>query len=568
MSAKKEKKAKETDAEFKMRVLSDTGVLCRELLGYNYDEDEGGQKVNVGKGGIVDHGKTQEIIELLDDRSLQFKLVMAPRESRKSTILQGFCVRQILLNPNVRICYIGRTDSITRGKALAIRAQLMKPEVVERFGSQQGDKWEEMEFTVAGRTDKGLQNATFTAFSMDSPPTGGRFNIVILDDFIDQSNVTTQDQNKKSKEKFALLAPFVARGGTMLVIGTRWADDDLYSDIEGNPLFAPPHGGQVVCGAGVNVATNTDGRLSLELAPGGLTFPHLTLEYLTQKLHGMALKGQTDHFCRQYLNEATSRASSMFRRSYFRSLGWGDDMQQLSGYLLTDTAVSMEDEGCYSVIAYAGMDAYRNVYLLDLRVGHWEPTQFVNIFFDVLELWSQRVNHIGECWEKIALTTAFRDSIENDSRSRKTRLNTIEMPRSARNSKTARIMRLQPLLMNKHFYVVDTVPTTFEDLDGTKVLWDPEGFYDARTKTRQPGGELVDEFLKGTAKKDIPDALAMLLEYEPVRGGHKPYCDYKPWKPRAPRTTLTEQRKQRYHAEHYQQSNQDWWDSTLHNHGF
>lgn len=142
------------------------------------------------------------------------------------------------------------------------------------------------------------------------------------------------------------------------------------------------------------------------------------------------------------------------------------------------------------------------------------------------------------------------------------------MPRSAKNSKTARIMRLQPLLMNKHFYVVDTVPTTFEDLDGTKVLWDPEGFYDARTKTRQPGGELVDEFLKGTAKKDIPDALAMILEYEPVRGGHKPYCDYKPWKPRAPRTSLTEQRKQRYHAEHYQQSNTDWWDSTLHNHGF
>lgn len=78
----------------------------------------------------------------------------------------------------------------------------------------------------------------------------------------------------------------------------------------------------------------------------------------------------------------------------------------------------------------------------------------------------------------------------------------------------------------------------------------------------------MDEFLKGTAKKDIPDALAMILEYEPVRGGHKPYCDYKPWKPRAPRTSLTEQRKQRYHAEHYQQSNTDWWDSTLHNHGF
>ena len=113
--------SKELD-QFRQWVLSDTGVLCRELLGMNYDEDEGGRHVNVGKGGIVDHGKTQEIISLLDDRSKQFKLVKAPRESRKSSILQGFVVRQILLNPNTRICYIGRTDDITRGKALAIRS--------------------------------------------------------------------------------------------------------------------------------------------------------------------------------------------------------------------------------------------------------------------------------------------------------------------------------------------------------------------------------------------------------------------------------------------------------------
>jgi len=560
--------SKELD-QFRAWVLSDTGVLCRELLGMNYDEDEGGRHINVGKGGIVDHGKTQEIIELLDDRSKQFKLIKAPRESRKSSILQGFVVRQILLNPNTRICYIGRTDDVVRGKSLAIRARLEDERVTQLFGEQHGDKWEEMEFTVASRTERGLQNATFTAFSQDSPPVGGRFNIVILDDYIDDKNVSTPAQNKKSKDNFALLQPLVARGGVLVVVGTTWADDDLYSDLEANPLFAPPQGGQVICGAGVRVITNIDGRMELEVLETGLTFPHLTKEYLTQKLHGMARKGQTDHFCRQYLNEATSRTSTMFRRQYFRDLGWGDDMAQLSGYLLTDTAVSLEDEGCYSVVAYMGIDAADNLYLLDLRVGHWEPSEFVNVFYDVLERWQPRVNHIGEAWEKVALATAFRDAIEKDSRSRKIRLHTIEMPRPPRSQKMGRIMRMHPVMMNKHFYVVDTVPHTFEDLDGTRVLWDPEGFYDARTKTKMPGGELVDEFSKATAKKDIPDALAMILEYEAVRGGHKRMCSYRPFKPRAATasSSLTDQRKAAYHAAHYHQPASDWWDRTLHEHG-
>lgn len=557
------------DANWFGRVLSNTGDFCREVLHFDYDEDEGGRHVNVGQGGIVNHGKHKEICELLDDRTTHYKLIKAPRESRKSSILQGFALRHILLNPNIRIAYIGRTDPIVASKSLAIRSRLEDREIVDLFGEQKGSKWEECEWTVSTRTDGSLQNATFTAFSMDSMPTGGRFNIVILDDFIDDTNVTNQDQNKKSKDKFAKLAPFVARGGIMVVVGTTWADDDLYSELEGNSMFAPPEGGQIICGAGVRIITDSQGRLDLEVVETGLTFPHLTLPYLRQKLHLMAMKGETDNFTRQYLNEATSRSSSMFRRAYFRHLEWDHDMEQVTGYLLTDTAVSMEDEGCYSVVAYVGLDASDNIYVLDVRVGHWEPSEFVNVFFDVLEMWQAKVNHAGECWEKISLTTAFMDAIQNDSRARKTRLRPIVMPRPPKSQKMGRILRLEPSMRSKHFFVVNTVPKTFDDLDGPKELWNPQGFYNARTKTYEPGGELVDEFLKATAKKDIPDALAMILEWEKTRGGHKRFCTYKPYKPRQRVTSLTEQRRDAYHQANYQSSaSSDWWDKTLHEQGF
>lgn len=560
-------------AAFREGCWSSTGYLCREFLGFNYDEDEGGRKVNVGKGGIVPFGKHQEIVDLLDDRTKQYKLIIAPRESRKSSILQGFVVRQILLNPNIRICYIGRTDAIVLGKSLAIRAQLEREEAAKLFNDGEtlkGEKWSDTEFTVSARTDHSLQNATFTAFSMESFPTGGRFNIVILDDFIDGDNVTTPEQNKKSKDKFAQLQPFIARGGILVVVGTIWSDDDLYNDLQGNKLFAPPLGGQVICGAGVRVINTEDGGIDLELAEGGLTFPHLTLPYLRQKLHGMAMKGEYDHFVRQYLNEATSRGSAMFRRPYFQPLRWGPDMEQLTGYLVTDTAYGDKQQDCFSVIGYIGLDASDNIYLLDLRIGHWDPTEFTNHFFAVLETWQDRVNHAGECWEKIALTTWAMDSIEKDSRARKTRLRTIEMTRPPTSQKKARMMRLQPPMRNKHFFVVDTVPRTYTDLDGEKELWNPAGFWDARTKTQQPSGELVDEFIKSNAKVDIPDALAMVLEYEKVKNGMRRLCSFKPWRPRTKPRSLTEQRQEDYARAEYQQfdNSTDWWDKTLHEHRF
>lgn len=559
----------ELDA-FREGVWTSTGYCCRELLGFNYDEDEGGRHVNVGKGGIVDHGKHKEACDLLDNRSLYYKLIIMPRESRKSSILIGFCVRQVLLNPNIRICYIGQTDAVVKGKAMAIRACLARQEVADLFNegaSLIGDKWEETEFTVSSRTDHSLQNATFTAFSMDSFPVGGRFNIVICDDLIEAKNVATPEMNKKSKERFAQLQPFIARGGVLIVVGTIWDDEDLYNDLQVNKLFAPPLGGQIVCGAGVRVITDYQtGALDLEVVETGLTFPHLTREYLLQKLHGMALKGQYDQFVRQYLNEATSQSAAMFQRKYFQPLRWGPDMQALTGYLVTDTAYGEQDADCFSVVGYVGVDASHNIYLLDLRVGHWDPTEFSNQFFDVLDYWQQRVNHAGECWEKIALNVWAIDAIQKGSRDKKIRLNTIEMTRPSTSQKKARIMRLQPSMRLKRFFVCDTVPRTFTDLDGEKTLWDPEGVWDARLKEKVPGGELVDEFVKSSGKKDIADALAMILEYEKTKnGGMKQLCPYRPYRPKQPKRSLTEQRHEDYVRAEYQQpsTSGDWWESKL-----
>jgi len=552
------------DKEHIARALGDTGVFARDLLGYNYDEVAGGQRINVGTGGIRDSGKTREIIQLLDDAGIRYKLVMVPRDCRKSTMAQALCLRRISENPNIRIFYVGRTDDIVRGKSLAIRAQLLRPEIETLFGPQQGDKWEEMEWTVAGRNMPGLMNATFTAFSQDSLPTGGRCDLLILDDFIDHTNVATPEQNKKSKERWKLLVPFISSGSEVIIFCTLWADDDLNSELRANRLFQPPTGGQVVCGAGVRVVHDGLGGLDLEITEGGLTFPHLTLEYLREKLHLMALAGDYRQFVRQYLNETASLGGTGFYRQDFQPLKWENDMESLSGYLLTDTAIGKSDDSCFSVLAYVGLDQADHIYLLDLEIGHWDPTMFRNKFFDMLEAWKGKVNHCGECWEKVQLATAYRDAIEQDSRARKLKLHTIEMPRPAKSHKMDRIKRLQHPMRNKKFWVVDTISKTFIDSAGERVLWNPTGFYDAQSQKFLPSGELVDEIIRESSKKDIPDTLAMILEWTNDRRGAKRYCTYKAMRQKAPAVSLTQQRRDDYHRREYgPPESGDWFEKTL-----
>lgn len=551
------------------RILTDTGYCCRNLLGWNYDEDRDGQRINIGTGGIRNYGSHQRIVDLLDNDGVRFKLIEAPRGSYKSTILQGFVVRHILRNPDVRIMYVSKTDDLAYEKAEAIRRCLEMPAVTELFGDQKGDTWATDRFTVKGRRQTNLQSPTFSIFSFESMPTGGRANIIIVDDPIDQESCTNPDQVKKSKMRFAMLQPFIAKGGMMVVVGTRYAADDLFNDLEVSPLFQPPRGESIVIGAGVHIVRDqATGSLSLEEDATGLTFPHMTMEFLEEKFAGMVAKGDIVQFSCQYLNEVPAGSGSVFHRHMFQPIKYGPEMGMLSGYLLTDTAVSMKDEGCYSVIAYVGLDAADNIYVLDLRVGHWEPTEFVSIFFDVLEEWRAKVNHCGEAWEDVTLATSFEHAVRTMGAKKQVKLNPIHMKRYSKESKHMRIQRMHAPLYDKRFFVVDTVPRHFDDLDGRRVLWDPEGYVDARTKMRQPDGELVTEFVRFKAsgvKQDIADTLAMILEYEKVGVKLKRLCVYRPAKPKQQPQTLTEARLASYRAAEYSSdaTSGDWWERTI-----
>lgn len=89
---------------FIRQMLTDTGFFCRNVLGMHTDRDDKGNATSdIGKGGVRDWGPHQEFIQFIDDDSIKESVILAPRFSYKSSMVQGFILRKILAHPNIAI---------------------------------------------------------------------------------------------------------------------------------------------------------------------------------------------------------------------------------------------------------------------------------------------------------------------------------------------------------------------------------------------------------------------------------------------------------------------------------
>jgi len=544
------------DKDFVAQCLKDTGYLCRNLLGWNYDmrkDPASGKQVkaNIGTGGVRDNGPHRMMTDFLDDPATHHKVMLAPRESYKSTILQGFVTRQILKDPNVRILYGMRTDDQVFKKARAIKRSLESEEIVSLFGDQKSDFWQDLEFTVAGRTKVNLQEPTFSTFSLKSPPTGGHFDYIIFDDPVDDRDYINNDSAEKAESMIQMCDPLLTTAGYLILVGTRYHDQDVYGVRSNNEEWS-----FFSLDSGVTIERTDKG---FELA-GQPRFGHHDKEYLYGKLRRMGY----NKFLSQYMNVVPQGLHQPFRREDFQAIRWDEDMRGLSGYILTDTAVSEDDKACYSVIAYIGFDARNVAYVLDLRVGRWPPVEFVQTLFEVYQTWQQRCNHIGEVFEEIGLNTVFMAPIHEEARRRKVRLNIIKLKRGIKNRKVERIQRLEARFNDRTVYIVDTVPKLFRDIGGNRVLWDPKGYIDPATGASLPGGELVEQFVRFPVHqyRDIPDALADMDAFDGNTGARllfyrkAPRIDYEGVQERRVRTSRQNL---------WNDSGGDWWDKVIGN---
>jgi len=497
---------------FVQRCLDDTGFLARHVLGYNYDYDDDGVMLSdPGAGGIRATGPHKLMVDFLDDESTKEKHLEAPRGSYKTTLLSAFVIRHILRNPNIRILYTMATKEMAKEKLGAIRDQFRdNQQLIDIFGDQlpKGCTNTTTHFTVAGRTIRGLSEYTVQVAGADKPKTGGHYEIIILDDLVEWSNVTP-DGIEKVLTAFKMARPLLMNGGLMIVVGTRYNDGDLYGTILGE---YSERFDTLILDAGVEPVQNKDGTKGLTGEP---SFAHLSIDRLGKELDLMSY----EEFCSQYLNRIVGGTSQPFRREQFQTVAWEEWMEDLSVYVVTDTAASEEPKrrsSCHSVVGAIGIDQNDHFYLLDLRVGFFSPTEYETQFMDVFTTWSSKCHMRGITMETNACNTVFRSNLNREAERRGLVIDHlfITIARgSGLPSKGKRIMAMQSPFENGQFHVLNTLRRNFTDLTKMKVLFDPEGYIDPDDQRPLPAGELVNQFIRhgSYTKDDIADAIADIL---------------------------------------------------------
>jgi hypothetical protein len=177
----------------------------------------------------------------------QFAL-FAPRGTAKTAIEEVEIVQEILRNPNVSIG-VGSWElevsiKITRAVKLHLEKDILLwlfPETVPSPRERQNGavKWTEDNLMVL-RRGRASSDMTLTAFSLKSPAVAKHFDILYLDDVVEDQNSSTEDSIINVKERMRDIRSLRRDKHSRIELrGTLWDPEDFYcTEVIGNKQWS------------------------------------------------------------------------------------------------------------------------------------------------------------------------------------------------------------------------------------------------------------------------------------------------------------------------------------------
>lgn len=183
----------------------------------------------------------REMLEFIYDCIAERKhgVVLEPRGAAKTTHGDtGLCAWLVSNFPDIAIGLMSNTQDLADGFSRAIRQTVEEnPRHVELFGSLKGPgKWTDKEWIRKDSALVGTNNATVYARGVGGAIISKRFDIIVCDDILDEENSATPEQRMAVQEwLLKTVLPCLKPGGVVIVLGTRWAVEDVYEVLITSP---------------------------------------------------------------------------------------------------------------------------------------------------------------------------------------------------------------------------------------------------------------------------------------------------------------------------------------------
>lgn len=170
------------------------------------------------------------------------RIILYPRGSFKSTFDISDAVQWILNFPAIRILFITAAEDLAVAFCDTVKGIFIKkniePTLMNLFfpefciGETKAELGDEFSFTCPLWRAKQIRRnePTIMASSIGSTLSGFHFEVIKADDAVDTKNSGNEDQCQKVIKNFGINIKMLQPFGFLDLLGTRYADEDLYGD--------------------------------------------------------------------------------------------------------------------------------------------------------------------------------------------------------------------------------------------------------------------------------------------------------------------------------------------------
>lgn len=196
------------------------------------------------------------------DRVTKKRMILWPRGLFKTSAIIVEIVQLILNYPNVRICFLTGGDQLAKRQLGRVKRFFEKPTKRFKFlfpefclkdirnikipeftdnGQPNERAWSTVqpkmgtqhEFTVPARTNETFAEPTFCISTARSVKAGAHFDVIIIDDLVNEQNYRSVVQLEKCYQDYIDICPLLEpNAGFILMTGTRYSFGDTYERIQ------------------------------------------------------------------------------------------------------------------------------------------------------------------------------------------------------------------------------------------------------------------------------------------------------------------------------------------------
>lgn len=181
--------------------------------------------------GYHDFQPFHDIIDQVLLSESRYKKILIPRNHLKSSDVMAWILWSILRNPDISILYESSIYEQAKKYLAEMRHHIESPKWVELFGDWKGAPWADSKIQVSTRTKIQLA-PTVSASGVDKSQTGQHYDLIVLDDIVDEKNSKTKELREKVINRYKQALSLMRPGGVIVLVGTRWDRDDLYGWID------------------------------------------------------------------------------------------------------------------------------------------------------------------------------------------------------------------------------------------------------------------------------------------------------------------------------------------------